>query len=301
MARVAFLGTPALAVPFLQALVERHEVVGVITRPDAPRGRSKRPAASPVSVAATGLKVEKPARGSEVEAALRSFGDLDVAVVVAYGALIRPDALEVPRLGCVNVHFSLLPRWRGAAPVQRAILAGDDRTGVTVMKLDAGLDTGPYLGVTAVGLSPSLTAGDVFERLVASGVSLLSRVLDPYMAGRVIPVRQPEGGTQAPKITADEARLDVLGDPEVFAAKAMAFSPTPGAWIKHEHARFRVLRARVGDRSLAPGQLAFDGRTLLCGVGTASVELVEVQPAGGRAMSGADWARGRRGSLGRLA
>lgn len=301
MARAAFLGTPALAVPFLHLLATNHEVVGVVTRPDAPRGRSWRPVPSPVAEAAAGLPIEKPAASSELAPALRSFGDIDVAVVVAYGTLIRPEALSIPSRGFLNVHFSVLPRWRGAAPVQRAILAGDARTGVTIMKLDAGLDTGPYLAVTSIATGMDRTAGEVLEQLVDTGVELLSRVLDPYLAGSRLPVSQPPSGTTAPKITPLETRLDIEGDPAGFVARTMALSPSPGAWVEHGGTRLTVLRARLADGTGEPGSLSFDGRRVHCGVGRGRVELLELKPSGGRRMPAADWARGRRDELGRLA
>ncbi len=301
MARAAFLGTPALAVPFLHVLASNHDVVGVVTRPDAPRGRSRRPVPSPVAEAAAGLAIEKPAGSAELAPALRSFGELDVAVVVAYGALIRPEALAIPSRGFLNVHFSVLPRWRGAAPVQRAILAGDARTGVTIMKLDAGLDTGPYLAVTSIATGKDRTAGEVLEQLVDTGVALLSRVLDPYLAGRRLPVSQPPSGTTAPKIASSETRLDIEDDPGGFVARAMAFSPSPGAWVEHGGTKLIVLRARLAEGTGEPGTLYFDGRRVHCDVGRGRVELLEVKPSGGRRMPAADWARGRRDELGRLA
>lgn len=302
MARVAFLGTPEVAVPFLEWLVAEHTVAGVVTRPDAARGRSSRPQPSPVASAASqlGLAIAKPARAADVAPALAGFGGLDVGVVVAYGSIIRPDALALPAQGHVNVHFSILPRWRGAAPVQRAILAGDPRTGVTIMKLDEGLDTGPYLAVTSISLAGERTAGEVLEQLVDSGVGLLSRVLDRYLGGGLVPVTQPRSGVTAPKIAPSEARLDVGSEPRDFVARSLAFSPKPGAWVDHGDTRLTILRARLADGTGEPGALSFDGRHVFCSVGSGRVELLEVRPAGGRVMAAADWARGRRDALGRL-
>jgi methionyl-tRNA formyltransferase len=191
--RVAFLGTPDAAVPSLRALAAIADVPIVITQPDRPQGRSKRPQPPPVRVVADelGLAVAQPERSVEISSMLAAAGPLDAAVLVAFGQLIRPDALAVPRRGFLNVHFSILPRWRGAAPVQRAIMAGDRRLGVTVMVLEAGLDTGPTVATWSTGLGALESGGSVLARLSVGGAALMARVLEPYVHGRLAAITQP--------------------------------------------------------------------------------------------------------------
>lgn len=303
MTRVAFLGTPALAIPILDAVGDAGEVAVAVTRPDAPRGRSRRPQPSPVRQAAIdrGIPTETPARAAEVGAALEAHGPLDVAVVAAYGMILRPDALSVPRRGCLNVHLSLLPRWRGAAPVQRALLAGDAVTGVSLMRLDPGLDTGPVTAMAATRIGEDETAGDLTTRLVAAGGQLVRELLRPWIDGRLVETSQPStGATLAAKVEPEERRLDLTDDPDAFRRRVRALSPRPGAYALLDEQPFRVLRVRAAEGAAEPGELELAEGRVLCGVGSGRVELVEVQPAGKQAMPAEAWARGRQHGLGRL-
>ena len=304
--RTVFLGTPEAAVPSLDALRSISDVAAVVTQPDRPRGRSRTPKPSPVKERAVelGIEVMQPETSQEIAPALESLGSLDVAVIVAYGMLIRPEALSYPAAGFVNVHFSLLPRWRGAAPVQRAIEARDERIGVTLMQLDAGLDTGPTLSTVSSRLDPSDTAGEILDRLAGSGARLLAERLEDHRRGRIVAVPQDdERATHAPKVTPDERRLDLTTPPGDLVAKIHALSPAPGAHALHEGERFKILRAAVGEVVDEIGDVGalelHDDALIMQGSGRA-VRLIEVQPSGKRAMSGTAWARGRQGSLGVL-
>ncbi len=297
MTRTVFLGSPDEAVPSLRALAEHTELGLVITNPDRPRGRSGRPVATPVKEAAValGVPVEQPASHLELLSSLIG-ARADVGVVVAYGRIIRPESLAVPRRGFLNVHFSLLPRWRGASPVVRAILAGDVETGVTLMQLDEGMDTGPTVAEARTPIAPRETAGELTDRLASLGADLLVDHLDAYVDGTLPAVPQPdEGVTAAGKITVDEAFVSPLHDPEAIDRAVRAFNPRPGAWTYVEGRRFKIWRTvptevRVDDRTI----LESEGHVILGGR-SGSVELVEVQPDGRGRMSASEWMRGRRG------
>lgn len=305
--RSVFLGTPEAAVPALGALVEISDVRAVLTQPDRPKGRSRTPTPPPVgeAAAALGLDVHQPGSSREIGPILEALGPVDVAVVVAYGMLIRSDALDVPRRGFVNLHFSVLPRWRGAAPVQRAIEAGDPRTGVTLMQLDEGLDTGPILSTLSTGFRPAETAGEVLARLARAGGRLLGSRLADHVGGRIVPVPQDGSlATHAAKISSEERRLDLTDPAERVVGKILALSPSPGAHAMVDGERFKILRARVsseptGDRGVGEMWITGDGN-LLARLPDAAVELMDVQPAGKKPMAGAVWARGRHGRLGDL-
>jgi len=295
--RLAFLGTPGVAVPPLKEVARLGDVVAVITRPPAPRGRSNKPVPSEVARTAHAMDfaVQTPADRAGIVDSLRGAGQLDVAVVVAYGMIIPPEALALPRSGMVNLHFSLLPRWRGAAPVQRALMAGDERTGVSLMRLDAGLDTGPVYSTLSTRFGPDETAGEVLNRLAVRGATMLGELLAPLVAGDIVAARQPvEGVTHASRITRQDCRIDFTAPAPTIARQIRALGPRPGAFTTIEGEVFRVLRARVDDGELPPGRLVFEGSRLLCGTGCGIVDLLEVQPAGKRPMPGSDWARGRR-------
>lgn len=288
----------------LTVLNEISDVAAVVTQPDRPQGRSKRPVPSPVKERAErhGLPVYQPASSNEIAPLLAELGTLDVAVIVAYGMLIRADALAIPDRGFVNVHFSILPRWRGAAPVQRAIEDGDRRTGVTLMRLDRGLDTGPIYSIRSTALSVDETTGDVLSRLATTGAEHLGQLLGGIVSGRIVATPQPvDGVTHAAKISPDERRFDPGMPAKQLVAKIHALNPSPGATARLDGEGFKVLRARTtSDLSNAPGTLDLvDGR-LLMSTSTGSIELIEVQPAGKRPMSGRAWALGRRGTLGSL-
>jgi methionyl-tRNA formyltransferase len=301
--RAVFLGTPEVAVPSLTALARISEIAAVITQPDRPKGRSKRPMPSPVKEHAEsmGIGVHQPTSSREIASILSEQGRVDVAVIVAFGVLIRPEALDIPLRGFVNLHFSILPRWRGAAPVQRAIEAGDSRTGVTLMSLDRGLDTGPIYSIRSTALLPNETAGDVFDRLAETGADHLVHLLSDIVSGRALASPQVGDPSHAPKIAAQERMLDVDGPGELLIRKIHAFSPAPGATALLDGGRFKILRAAPSvEGPGAPGELALSGGRLIMGTTTQPIELVEVQAPGKRVMTGHDWARGRHGELGVL-
>lgn len=303
--RAVFLGTPEAAVPALRALERTADVVAVITQPDRPRGRSGTPQPPPVKVAAAelGLDVRQPSHSREIASLLTDLAPVEVAVIVAFGMLIRPDALAVPGAGFVNVHFSLLPRWRGAAPVQRAMMAGDVRTGVTLMRLDEGLDTGPTLVSASTAIGAPETAGDLTARLAVIGAELLARHLPDIVADRIQAVSQPiVGVTHAPKMTGQDAWLPLDADAATVRRTVMALSPRPGASAVLEGGRFKILRAGGIDRRPVsePGALDVVEGRLWCAASDGWVECTVVQAAGKRAMSGGEWARGRGSSPGIL-
>ncbi len=292
MTRVAFFGTPAAAVPSLAAVSEVAEVGLVITSPDRPQGRSGRPLPSPVKVAATqwGMRVVQPERAGEV---IDELFDIDVAVVVAYGKIIPEALLIVPEHGFVNLHFSLLPRWRGAAPVARAILAGDDHTGVSLMQLDAGLDTGPVFATWRTEIASGETTGTLTARLAGVGAALLASQLQDYVDGNVQLMDQvDEYATVARKLETAEARLDPGAERAQALAHVRAFNPNPGAWLDVEGGRVKVWRATRAPVDVPAGSIDVTSGAALLGMTDGAIELLEVQPAGKRRMTGAEWARG---------
>jgi methionyl-tRNA formyltransferase len=299
--RLLFAGTPEAAVPSLRALLdsERHEVVAVLTRPDAPAGRGRKLHASPVKQLAleAELEVLTPRRPSEPEFLTR-LAEIapDCCPVVAYGALLPKPALEIPQHGWVNLHFSLLPAWRGAAPVQHALLAGDDMTGATTFQLEEGMDTGPYYGMITEPISASDTSGDLLLRLADSGARLLLATLDGIADGSIEARPQPlEGVSMAPKLTPELVRIR-WGEPAVVIDRlARAATPSPGAWTTFRDRRVKIgpLHA-TGDWGLAPGALHLEGGHLQVGTATVAVRLGSVQPEGKPPMAAEAWARGLR-------
>jgi methionyl-tRNA formyltransferase len=276
-----------------------HEVVAVLTRPDAPKGRSARPVPSPTAelALARGIEVLRPARARDPELAAR-LAELapDCCPVVAYGGLIPRPLLDLPPHGWVNVHFSLLPRWRGAAPVQHAILAGDEVTGVTVFELVEAMDAGPVLATSDYRLGAHENAGEALAALQKVGAELLVATLDRLENGTIVPSRQPEDGvTLAPKLTTEGARIDWTRPAVAIERQVRANNPSPVAWTELAGERFRVLAAHaVPDAGLAPGELRAGKREALVGTGEGSLDLVLVQPAGRRPLAAPDWARGLR-------
>ena len=275
-------------------------LVAVLTRPDAPAGRGRRLVRSPAGAWADehGVEVLTPARPREPEF-LDRLRDLapDCVPVVAYGALVPPAALEIPKHGWVNLHFSLLPAWRGAAPVQHAILHGDEVTGASVFELEAGLDTGPVFGTLTEPIRPTDTAGDLLERLATEGAGLLVAVLDAIEAGTARAHPQPaDGVTMAPKITVEDARIR-WNDP-AFAVdrRIRACTPAPGAWttLREERLKLGPVRPIANGPRLQPGDLLVERSQVLAGTATTPVILGEVRPAGKKAMAATDWARGVR-------
>ena len=299
--RLVFAGTPQTAVPALDALLaSRHEVVAVVTRPDAPAGRGRKVEASPVALraAAAGLEVLTPpkARDPEFLGRLREIGP-DCCPVVAYGALLPQAALDIPARGWVNLHFSILPAWRGAAPVQHAILHGDDVTGASTFDIVKELDAGPVYGVLTEPVRPDDTSGMLLERLSHSGAGLLVATLDGIEAGTVQAVPQPaEGVSFAPKITPDDARVDWKLPAHVVDRLIRACTPEPGAWTELEGARVKLgpvtLDDAAGPPDLAPGELLAGRQAVFAGTGSRPVRLGEVQAPGKRRMNATDWTRG---------
>lgn len=302
--RVVFAGTPEPAVPSLEALLaSRHEVVGVVTRPDAPAGRGRTLRPSPVKEVALreGLPVATPRhpRDDDFQQWLRSLTP-DVCPVVAYGALVPRPVLDIPVHGWVNLHFSLLPAWRGAAPVQHALLHGDDVTGATTFLLEEGMDTGPVLGTMTEQVRPRDTAGDLLTRLADAGAGLLVATLDALDDGTITPVAQPsEGISMAPKITVDDARIRWHEPAFAVNRRVRACTPAPGAWTMFRGARLKVAEATPVDAEVAvdgldAGQLRVTKKQVFVGTGAGVVELGVVQPHGKKAVAAADWARGAR-------
>jgi len=303
--RLVFAGTPATAVPSLQALLasEKHEVVAVLTRPHARAGRGRHEAASPVEqvAAAAGVRVLTPARPSDPDF-LDQLVELrpDCCPVVAYGALIPGAALAIPQHGWVNLHFSLLPAWRGAAPVQHAILHGDEITGASTFQIETGLDTGPVYGIVTEKIRPNDTAGELLERLSHSGADLLLATMDGIADGSLDARPQPADGVSvAAKITVDDARVDWSAPAVHIDRLVRACTPAPGAWTLFRGERIKLGPVRVlSDDSLPPGELRVAKNSVQVGTGTVPVELGDVQAPGKRPIAAPDWARGARPNAG---
>jgi methionyl-tRNA formyltransferase len=309
MLRVAFAGTPEFALPTLQVLAKSpHRLVGVLTQPDRPAGRGRTLTASPVKGLALelGLPLSQPVTlKDETDRAELLAWSPDVLVVVAYGLILPRAALGIPRLGCINVHASLLPRWRGAAPVQRAILAGDSQTGVTVMQMEAGLDTGPMLMLRSLELTGEETAGDVLGRLARLGAELLVDTLEDLEAGTVSPTKQSDiGVTYAPKIDKRESVIDWAQSAQLIGRQVRAFNPSPVAQTLWDGQQLRIWQAQAIAPPLTPAQpgqvvgLFGDHLIVQCGAGALGIE--RLQPAGRRMMTAVEFARGRTTSGMRL-
>ena len=302
--RLVFAGTPPVAVPALEAIAaSRHELVAVVTRPDAPAGRGRHLVRSPVGewADAAGVPVLTPRRPSEPEFLAR-LAELapDCCPVVAYGALIPKAALDVPRHGWVNLHFSLLPAWRGAAPVQRAVMAGDEVTGATTFLIEPALDSGPVYGVLTETVRGGDTSGDLLGRLAGSGAGLLVATLDGIADGTLVAVPQPvEGVSVAPKLTVDDARVDWTRPAFAVDRLVRGCTPDPGAWTTLRGERVRLGPVRPvppAEESvvLAPGRLLVSRHDVLVGTAAGAVRLGRVQAQGKKEMPAADWARGLR-------
>ncbi len=297
--RVVFAGTPEVAVPSLDALAASpHEVIAVVTRPDAPAGRGRKLLPSPVAVRAEelGIPVLKPEhpRDPEFQAALKEL-DPDCCPVVAYGALLPQSALDIPRHGWVNLHFSLLPAWRGAAPVQRSIWAGDEITGATTFRIVKELDAGPTFGMMTERVRPTDTAGDLLDRLAEGGAELLVQTISGIESGQLEAREQVTDGllSYAQKIHVDDARI-VWTEPAVGVDRRVrACSPFPGAWSTFLGERIKIGPVTIGASSdLAPGQLEITKNAVYVGTGSTVVKLGEVKAFGKKQMAAADWARG---------
>lgn len=298
-ARVVFMGSPDFALPSLRALATNFDVVGVVTQPDRPAGRGKQLTASPVKLFAqkAGIPLIQPERLRQPEAIeqLRAWAP-DVIVVAAFGQILRQAVLDLPPHGCINVHASLLPRWRGAAPIQAAILHGDAETGVTIMKMDAGLDTGPMLSQRAIPIQPDDTAGSLSEKLSALGADLLVESLPKYLSGELTPKPQPEEGvTTVSMLDKAEGLLDPNLVAEILARKVRAFNPWPGAYLMWKGQPLKVHRAHVASGPSSPGVNSVTNGLPAVGTAFRLLVLDEVQPAGKKPMSGAEFLRGARG------
>jgi methionyl-tRNA formyltransferase len=296
--RVLFAGTPAVAVPSLDALIGAgFDVVAVLTRPDAPTGRKRVLTPSPVAARAgeLGLDVIHAAKVDADVTARIAAARPDVAAIVAYGGLVPRAALDIPRHGWINLHFSLLPAWRGAAPVQRAVIAGDDITGAVTFQLEEGLDTGPLIGTLTEQVRPDDTAGTLLERLSHSGSVLLAQTLSAIDSGAASPQPQQGEVSLAPKLTLEDGRIDWSEPALAIGRRARGVTPEPGAWTTLDGQRMKIepVLLRPEQPALPPGHLAMDGKRVLVGTGSHPVELVRVQPAGKKMMSAADWARGQ--------
>lgn len=288
--RVIFLGTPEFSVPALRAIAARHEVVAVYSQPPRAAGRGQKPRPSPVQAAAEalGLAVRTPARlkSPEDQADFAALG-ADVAVVVAYGLILPQPVLDAPRLGCLNIHASILPRWRGAAPIHRAVMAGDAETGAAIMQMEAGLDTGPVLAEARTPIGAGDTTADLHDRLAEMGASLIVDVLDRLPLPAV--PQAAEGVTYAAKIDKAEARIDWSRPAAEVDRLIRGLSPFPGAWCLAGEERLKLLRSRVVPGEGAPGAV-LDGFTIACGQG--AVEIIEAQREGKRPMPAAEVLRG---------
>ncbi len=297
--RVVFAGTPEVALPALDAVVaSRHELVGVVTRPDAPAGRGRKLVASPVAQRAEelGVPVLKPAhpRDADFQQQLRDLAP-DCCPVVAYGALLPQSALDIPEHGWVNLHFSCLPHWRGAAPVQHAIWAGDEVTGATTFRIVKELDAGPVFGVMTERIRPTDTAGDLLGRLAEGGAGLLVTTLDHLDDGTIeARPQQAEGVSLAPKISVDDARVDWAEPAVAVDRRIRACTPGPGAWSTFAGERIKLGPVTLTDTTLPPGVLEVGKNHVLVGTGTEAVRLGEVKAHGRKLMPAADWGRGAR-------
>jgi methionyl-tRNA formyltransferase len=301
--RLVFAGTPAVALPSLDALIDSaHEVIAVLTRPDARAGRGRGLVRSAVRerAEAAGIEVLTPTRPSE-PAFLERLRELapDACPVVAYGALVPPAALEIPRHGWVNLHFSLLPAWRGAAPVQHAVMAGDVVTGASTFRLEAGLDTGPVYGVMTEEVRPTDTAGALLDRLAQGGAGLLVATMDGIADGSLTPAAQSgEGVSLAPKLEVADARVRWDRPALAVDRQVRGCTPAPGAWSVLRGERVKVLPVRLDEAyagpPLAPGELGVTKHQVLAGTATGPVRLSDVRPHGKKQMAAADWARGVR-------
>ncbi|MHA7277512.1 methionyl-tRNA formyltransferase [Arthrobacter sp. HLT1-21] len=306
--RVIFAGTPTVAVPSLDALVQAgFDVVAVLTREDAPLGRKRVMTPSPVAARAAELDLQV-LRANRIDGPIieqiAALG-VDVAAIVAYGGLVPSGALDLPVHGWINLHFSLLPAWRGAAPVQHAVIAGDELTGASTFRLEVGLDTGPVYGTMTEAVRPSDTSGELLDRLSHSGAVLLVQTLSAVAAGRAEAVPQQGAVSLAPKLMIDDARVDWSQPALTVRRRINGVTPEPGAWTRLGDQRVKVGPVSLATRSvsdsapasdvvpdLAPGEVTLDGTSVLVGTGSTAVVLGDVQPAGKKPMRAQDWARG---------
>ncbi|WKZ39847.1 MAG: methionyl-tRNA formyltransferase [Anaerolineales bacterium] len=298
---IVFMGSPDFALPSLRALTQHYHVVGVVTQPDRASGRGRELKPPPVKTLALelGLPIIQPQKLREPEAmAQLQAWKPDLIIVAAFGQILKKDVLDLPRFGCVNVHASLLPRWRGAAPINAAILAGDEETGVTIMQMDVGLDTGPMLAKRSIRLHPDDTAGSVFQALSTLGADLLIETLPDYIDGKIIPQTQPEeGATYAPMLTKEDGRLEFSKPAAELERRVRAMNPWPGAFMELDGAILKVHRAHVDAGNASAGQRLVVQNQPAVGAGGGILILEEVQPAGKKPMSGTSFLAGARNWL----
>jgi len=305
MTKIVFMGSPDFALPLLRALADTYGVVGVVTQPDRASGRGRDLKAPPVKLLAQelGMPVMQPEKLKESDAMEQlHVWKPDLIVVAAFGQILRKDVLELPRFGCVNVHASLLPRWRGAAPINAAILHGDEETGVTIMQMDVGLDTGPMLSKRSIRIKPDDTAGSVFETLSTLGADLLLETLPGYLSGEITPQSQPEeGATYAPMLKKEDGRLDFTSDVNELERRVRAFNPWPGTFMDFDGTNLKVHRAHVvplpkgdGVREISAGERLIMQNQPAVGARGGILVLDEVQPAGKKSMSGKSFLAGAR-------
>jgi methionyl-tRNA formyltransferase len=292
--RIAVAATPDVAIPTLNALlVSEHELVSVITRADAPAGRGRELQASPVAQWAKtrNLLTYKPESASLISELVK---DLDLVITIGYGFILPESTLQVPRHGFINLHFSLLPRWRGAAPVQRAIESGDIATGVTVFKLDKGMDTGPIYVTEQIPLSPDVNSGELLLTLAKLGVGPVLQTLDLIKAGTEPKVQSEVGATRAEKLSKEEGHIDWNCDAIAIQRKVNAFNPNPGAWSQFRGQNLKLNKVRMTDQLLAPGAIETSNKSVFVGTSTTAIELLEVTPSGKSTLPASAWANGAR-------
>jgi methionyl-tRNA formyltransferase len=298
--RIVFMGSPDFALPTLSRLAKSYHVVGVITQPDRASGRGRELKSPPVKTLALELNIPimqpEKLRAPEALEQLRAW-DPELIVVAAFGQILKKDVLEMPRYGCINVHASLLPRWRGAAPINAAILAGDEEIGVTIMKMDVGLDTGPMLAIKSMRLASDLTTDSALQALSQLGADLLIETLPDFFSGKLIPQAQPEdGATYAPMLKKEDGLLDFTHSAVELERRVRAMNPWPGAWFEWKGNLLKVLRASTVsvEKGLASGsRFIVDGRPAVQSAEGALV-LDEIQPAGRKNMSGKSFLAGTR-------
>ena len=292
--RIAVAATPAVAIPTLNALLQsEHELIYVITRPDAPAGRGQAMQSSPVAQwgELNGVKVLKPDSTTSLGEVVM---DLDLVITIGYGTLIPLSVLQIPRYGFINLHFSLLPRWRGAAPVQRAIEAGDGVTGVTVFALDAGMDTGAVYACAQIALDPDATSAQLFEVLAELGIAPVLETLELIASGQAPVAQSNEGATRAYKLSKEEGKISWSSSADEIKRKINAFNPSPGAWSSFRGQVIKINRVISSSEKVPAGALLLANKSIYIGTSTQALELIEVTPAGKAAMPATSWANGAR-------
>lgn len=295
------MGSPDFALPTLQSLAKNYQVVGVVTQPDRASGRGRELKAPPVKLLAQELNIPiiQPQKLREPEAMQQlTEWNPDLIVVAAFGQILRKDVLDLPKYGCINVHASLLPRWRGAAPINAAVLAGDEEAGVTIMKMDVGLDTGPMLAMKRIRIKPDDTAGSLFEALSTLGADLLIETLPAYMEGKLTPQPQPEeGATYAPMLKKEDGLLDFTQPAVDLERRVRAMNPWPGAWFEWNGAPLKVHKAHVGQGKAEAGKRLIEQNQPAVGASGGVLILDEVQPPSKKPMNGKSFLAGARNWL----